>query len=51
VHLMVKCRAKTKTGRACKAAAVGKTGRCLFHSASNAPKNRGRRNFVRSGRR
>jgi len=48
---MAKCGAKTKAGKACKAAAVGKTGRCLFHGAGNQPKNRGRRNYTRSGRR
>jgi len=37
---MAKCRSKTKTGKACKAAAVGKTGRCLFHSKTK--KTRGR---------
>ena len=37
---MAKCRAKTKSGKACKAAAVGKTGRCLFHGPSNKRKTR-----------
>lgn len=38
---MAKCSARTKAGKACQAAAVGKTGRCLFHGSSNSPKRSG----------